>query len=153
MWYWILNIIIALCVFFDAKSRKMEHPVLWGIFTLLIMILVIPFYFAKRPLKEGEVREGGTAWNVIKSFAIFWTLLMFVAGVAGMGAAGKVVNNASSDAEQAGAAIGTAIGMSMILGLWFVVLVGALVIGLFLKKSSVVEKGPTGALSQIVQQP
>lgn len=153
MWYWILNIIIALWVFFDAKSRKMEQPVLWGIGTFFIMILVIPFYFAKRPLKENEVREGGTAWNVIKSFAIFWTLLMFVAGVAGMTAAGNVVNSASSGAEQAGAAIGTAIGMSMIMGLWFVVLVGALVIGLFLKKSSIVEKGPTGALAQISQQP
>jgi len=151
MWYWILNIVIALWVFFDARSRKMDQSVLWGIGTLLIMILVIPFYFAKRPLKDGEVREGGAAWNVIKSFALFWTLLMFVAGVSGMMAVGSVVNSAKSGAEQAGAAIGTAIGMGMIMGLWFVVLVGALVIGLFLKKSSIVEKGPTGALAQEAQ--
>jgi hypothetical protein len=35
----------------------------------------------------------------------------------------------------------------MIMGLWIVVLVGALAIGLFLKKSSIVENGPTGTLA------
>ena len=116
------------------------------------MIIVIPFYFAKRPLKAGEVREGGTAWNVTKSFAIFWTLFMFIAGVAGMISVSDIVNTASSGAEQAGAAIGTAMGMGMILGLWFIVIVGALVIGLFLKKSSIVEKGPTGSLALEARQ-
>lgn len=84
MWYWMLNILIALWVFFDARKRKMNKSLLWGIGTSLLMVVVIPFYFAKRPLKAGEVREGGTAWNVIKSFAIFWTIFMFVAGVVGM---------------------------------------------------------------------
>ena len=152
MWYWVLNIAISFWVFLDARKRKMDQPVLWAIGSCILMIVVIPFYFAKRPLKDGEMREGGTGWNVTKYFAIFWTLFMFVAGVAGMMAAGNVVNKASSDAEQVGAAIGTAMGFGMILGLWFVVIVGALVIGLFLKKSSLVEKGPTGALSAIASQ-
>lgn len=147
LWYFGLNLIIALWVFFDARSRKMEQPILWAVRTFVIMIIVMPFYLAKRPLKEGEVREGGTAWNVIKSFAIFWTVFMFVAGMAGMISAGHVVTNARSGAEQAGAAIGTALGLGMIIGLWVVVLVGALAIGLFLKKSSIVEKGPTAALA------
>ena len=131
MWYWVLNIAIALWVFFDARSRKMDKPVLWAIGTCLLMIVVIPFYFAKRSLKAGEVREGGTGWNVTKSFAIFWTLFMFIAGVTD----------------------GTAMGIGMIFGLWFVVIVGAFVIGLFLKKSSIVEKGPTGALALGTRQP
>jgi hypothetical protein len=146
MWYWVLNIAIALWVLFDARSRKMDQSVLWAIGTSLLMIFVIPFYFAKRPLKDGEVREGGTVWNVMKSFAIFWTLFMSVAGLAGMIAAGGIVTKASSGAEHTGAAMGMAIGMSMIMGLWFIVIVGALVIGLFVKKSSIVEKGPTGVL-------
>jgi len=111
------------------------------------MVVVIPFYFAKRPLKAGEVREGGTAWNVIKSFAIFWTIFMFVAGVVGMISASKVVEKANSGAEQVGATIGTAIGISVIFGVWFIVLIGTLVLGLFLKKSSIVENGPTGNLA------
>lgn len=153
MWYWILDIAIALWVFFDARSRKMDQSILWVIGTLLLMILVIPFYFAKRPLKDGEVREGGTAWNVIKTFAIFWTAFMFVAGVSGMMAVGDAVTETGSGAGQAGAAIGGAIGMGMIMGLWFIVIVGALVIGLFVKKSSIVEKGPTGALALAGRQP
>lgn len=143
----ILGIAIALWVFFDARSRKMDQAVLWAIGTSLLMILVIPFYFAKRPLKDGEVREGGTAWNVIKTFAIFWTAFMFVAGVSSMMAVGDAVTETGSGAEQAGAAIGGVIGMGMIMGLWFIVVVGALVVGLFVKKSSIVEKGPTGALA------
>ena len=147
MWYWVLNIAIALWVFFNARSRKMDQPILWAIGTSLLMIFVIPFYFAKRPLKDGEVREGGMAWNVIKSFVLFWTVFMFVAGMSGMIAASNFVAEANSDAEQAGAAIGTAIGLGMIMSLWFIVIVGSLVIGLFLKKSSIVEKGPTGPLA------
>lgn len=147
MWYWVLNIAISLWVFVDARNRKMEKSGLWAIGTFFLMIVVIPFYFAKRPLKDGEVREGGTGWNVLRSFAIFWTITMFVAGVSGMIAVSDVTTNYSSSAEQAGAAIGTAMGMGMIIGLWFVVIVGALAIGLFLKKSSIVEKGPTGPLA------
>jgi len=55
---------------------------------------------------------------------------------------------AGSEAEQAGAAIGATLGLGMIFGLWFIVLVGALVLGLFLKKSGIVEKGPTGPLAK-----
>jgi len=107
------------------------------------MILVIPFYLAKRPLKAGEVREGGTGWNVIKYFAVFWTILMFTAGMFGLIGAGEMVGNTASDAEAAGAAIGSVLGLGMIFTLWFIVLVGALVIGVFVKKQSVIEKGPS----------
>ena len=142
-----LWVAVALWVFLDAQSRYMRNPYLWAIGTSFLMIFVVPFFLAIRPLMDGEVREGGTAWNVIKYFVIFWTV-MFVAGVsAGLVAGYDVVNKASSSAGQAGAAIGTAIGMGMIIGLWFVVTFGALVIGLFIKKSSIVEKGPTGALA------
>jgi hypothetical protein len=149
MWYFVLNAAIALWVLFDARSRKVDlsQSFFWAIGTFLLMIFVIPFYFAKRPLKEGEVREGGTSWNIIKYFAIFWTLLMFVAGLSGMMAASDSFNNFDHSGYSAGAAIGTAIGLGMIITLWFVVMIGALVIGLFLKKSSIVEKGPTGALA------
>jgi hypothetical protein len=147
MWYWILNIAIGVWVLNDARNRKVENSIGWALGTCLLMIIFLPYYLAKRNLKAGEIREGGTAWNLIKSFAVFWTLLMAASGIAGMVSAGNAVNSASSGAEQTGAAIGTALGLGMIGGLWFVVLVGALVLGLFLKKSSQVEKGPTGALA------
>ena len=146
MWYFVLYAIFAVWVFTDAKKR-MNHQVWWPLTTFLLGPLVLPVYFAKRNLKEGEVREGGTGWNVLKNFALFWTITMVVAGIAGMVSVSDVVQQAGSEAEQAGAAIGATLGLGMIFGLWFIVLVAALVLGLFLKKYSIVEKGPTGPLA------
>lgn len=146
MWYFLLYAILAVYVLVDAGKRHNSRTG-WPVATLLLGPVVLPVYFAKRHLKKGEVREGGTGWNVLKNFALMWTLTMAVAGVAGMVGASDVVEQAGSDTEQAGAAIGVALGLGVIGFLWFVFVAAALVIGLFLKKSSVVEKGPTGPLA------
>ena len=109
---------------------------------------MLPVYFAKRNLKVGEVREGGTGWNVIKNFALFWTLTVAVGAIAGMVNAGQVADRATTQAQKAGAALGAILDISMIFVLWFVMLAAALILGLFLKKSSIVEHGPTGPLAQ-----
>jgi hypothetical protein len=94
----------------------------------------------------GETREGGTAWKVLKCFAVLWTVLMAVAAVAGLIRARVGAATLHGEAETAGAAIGTIPGSSFIAAVWFFPVLGALVLGLFLRKSSLVEKGPTGAL-------
>ncbi|WP_256760296.1 hypothetical protein [Cohnella sp. WQ 127256] len=147
MWYWILWVILAAWTFFDAKKRS-NNVIGWPIGTLLIGPIVLPVYFAKRYLKVNEVREGGTAWNVLKNFALYWTLTMLVVGVAGAIGAGGVISDAANDAEQAGAVIGAGIGLTMIFIMWLVVVIVALILGFFLKKSSIVEKGPTGKLAE-----
>lgn len=147
MWYFVLYAIFAVWVLIDAKKR-INHMVGWPLATFILGPLVLPVYLAKRNLKEGEVREGGTGWNVLKNFALFWTITMVVAGIAGMVGVSDVAQKTTSEAEQAGVAIGATIGLGMIFILWFIVLVAALVLGLFLKKSSIVEKGPTGSLAQ-----
>jgi hypothetical protein len=140
--------LFAVWVFFDAKKRG-NNMVGWSLATLVIGPVSLPVYFAKRYLKEGESREGGTAWNVLKTFALYWTILMIVVGISGMVGVSGVAQQATSSAEQAGVVIGATLGLGMIIGLWFFVLVAALVLGLFMKKSSVVEKGPTGPLAQV----
>lgn len=70
MWYFVLYLAFAVWVFADAKKR-MNHPMGWPAATLVLGPVVLPVYFAKRNLKAGEVREGGTGWNVIKNFALF----------------------------------------------------------------------------------
>lgn len=144
--YFLLYITIAIWLFLDAKKR-LYNGLLWAVSTAILGPLVVPFYLAKRPLKEGEVREGGVAWNVLKYFAIFWTVTIFFGFIAGIANVSEQAANVSSDAEKAGLGIGMALGGIMIFFLWFVVLVGALVFGFFLKKSSVVEHGPTGPLA------
>jgi hypothetical protein len=59
MWYFVLYAIFAVWVFIDAKKR-MNHMVGWPLATFILGPLVLPVYFAKRNLKESEVREGGT---------------------------------------------------------------------------------------------
>lgn len=52
---------------------------------------------------------------------VFWL-------VGGINSAGDVIQTASTDAERAGAAIGTGIGVMMIGGLW---VIGDIILGLF----------------------
>ncbi|ALS26863.1 hypothetical protein IJ21_14590 [Paenibacillus sp. 32O-W] len=146
MWYWILWGILAVWTFFDARKRK-NNAIGWTIGVFLIGPIALPIYFAKRNLKDKEIREGGTAWNVLKNFALFWTLTMAVIIVAGMMSAGEVIDDATNGAEQAGAIIGAGLGVTMLIVIWFIIMVIALILGFFLKKSSIVEKGPTGQLA------
>lgn len=59
---------------------------------------------------------------------ILWNILMIVWLVSGLGSSAEVYNSAASQAEQAGAAIGTGIGVMMILTLW---VIGDIILGLF----------------------
>lgn len=147
MWYLALYAIFALWVLIDGLSRKLSAvAVVWAAGTLLFGPLVLPIYLAKRPLKTGEVREGGTGWNVLKNFAILWTLVMVVAAFSAFMAMGQIAGTMRSDAERAGAGIGMVLGMGFIGAVWFFPVLGATVLGFLLKKNSIVENGPTGPL-------
>lgn len=152
MWYVLLNLIFAIWVFIDAQSRR-TPPGVWAISTFLFGPIVLPLYLAKRPLRAGEIREGGLWWNVLKNFAILWTLTMAVAAVWGIVAVGQQASTTQSDLEAAGTAIGAAIGLGLIGALWFFPFVGAMALGLLLRQPSVVEKGPTGPLAPSAPPP
>jgi hypothetical protein len=150
MWYLALATIwyaaFAIWVLVDSR-RRLNNPVGWTVGTLILGPVVLPVYFAKRHLKSRETREGGTAWNILRNFALFWTIAMAVAAIIGATAVSEQSATLHGDAEKAGFAIGTALGLGLIGALWFFPMVGAVVLGFLLKKSSVVEKGPTGPLS------
>jgi hypothetical protein len=145
MWYWILNLVIAFWIFSDAQKRKVELPGLWAAGCFVLMLLVVPFYLARRPLKTGEVREGGTVWSFCKSFSILWTVLMFVVGVGGKIATSNAMQKANLDPSGLGVMFVTGFGFILLIGLWFFVLASALAMG-FYNKNSITEVGPTGAL-------
>lgn len=123
----------------------MELPGLWAAACFVLMILVVPFYFARRLLKAGEVREGGTVWNFCKSFSILWTVLMFAVGVGGKIATSNAVQKANLDPSGSGMAFVTGFGFIMIVGVWFFVLAGVLAMG-FNSRNHIIETGPTGPL-------
>lgn len=149
MWYFIVFGLLALWVGFDANRRNLGavKAILWALGTLVLGVIVVPVYLAKRPLKANQVREGGFAWNVLKNFALTWTILMVAISISAIGAA-VGGTNATSDAEAAGAAIGVSIVVVILAVVWFFPMVGAIVLGFFLKNSAIVERGPTGPLGQ-----
>ena len=93
------------------------------------------------------MRDGGTARNILKNFAIVWTITMAILAIWGMVDVSEKFSTIHNEYEQAGAAIGSALGFGIIMALWFFPMVGAVVLGFILKKSSVIEKGPTGPLA------
>jgi len=139
VWYWVLNAVVALWVFLDAQKRHVELPGVWAAATFIVMALTLPFYLAKRPLIKGEVREGGPAWSFSKSFAVVWTALMLAAGINGKLAASAALAKAGVSAGHAGDAMLTGFGLAMIGGMWFIVLVAALGIGLYFRKPGSIE--------------
>jgi len=147
MVYLFVYVPLAIWMFIDAKRRRYDAGKWWAIGTTLFCPITAPFYFASRNLRKGESREGGTPWNVLKNFALFWTVTMAIATLSGMADLAGSGDTSQDEYEQAGAAIGTAIGLGLLFLIWFFPMLGALVLGMFLKKSSVVETGPTGALA------
>src|ERR1700730_14390231 len=121
MWYLALYGIFAVWVLIDGTNRKMGSSVaVWLLGTLFLGPIILPIYIAKRPLKKGEVREGGTAWNVLKNFAILWTILIAIVSFSAMMKVGEVTSSLDSDAARAGAGVGIMLGMGFMAAVWFV---------------------------------
>ena len=145
MWYWIIAIAVAVWVFVDARARR-ANALVWSLGTALLLVVVLPTYFGVRPLKKGERRDGGRAWNVLRNFALTWTVVMAIAAISGLMSVASTSTALSSDAERIGAGIGATLGLGLIGAFWFFPMVGAVVLGFILKKN-VVEEGPTGPLA------
>lgn len=66
--------------------------------------------------------------KIIKWVFILFNILMLISVINGFGITGDALNSSDAGAEQAGAAIGSAIGMTMLFSLWFF---GDVILGLF----------------------
>lgn len=145
--YFLINGILALWVIADARARRANFWG-WGFGTLLLSLLVLPAYFACRPLKSGEVRSGGRGWNYLKNLSVVWTLVMLVAALTGVVNTSRYIASLSS--HQGSATAGAMVGFGMLGAIWFFPVLGALILGLLIKQSSV-ETGPVA--SQAVNPP
>jgi hypothetical protein len=97
----------------------------WPLAVLIGGPIGLAAYFALRPLREQESRDGGLAWQLLAMFVACWTALLAIAAL---------WNLAIPFAAWDGLAIAWAGGA-----------VPALVVGLALKRRTV-EQGPTGML-------
>lgn len=66
--------------------------------------------------------------KIVKWIFILFNIFMIYCIFAGAGGSSDVINNAASDAERAGAAIGTGLGMMMLGTIW---VIGDIIIGMF----------------------
>ena len=142
MFSFIVFLGIAIWIFQDAKKRGADNGTKMAILTAIFGALAAPFYFAQRPLLEGETRDGGKWWNVSKWFAMFWTIAMGIALLSGLFAVGADMDPNMDDYEAAGTAIGVGLGIMLYAVLWFGGMITALVVGMLAKKDEK-ETGPT----------
>ncbi|WP_406871594.1 hypothetical protein WHT83_14840 [Aminobacter sp. P9b] len=75
-----------------------------------------------------EVRKRGFFGHLFKWLFIIFNLLMLVWLVSYWVTAGQLLNEAASDAEKAGGAIGATLGTGMLVFFW---VAGAVILGLF----------------------
>ncbi|MBT9554642.1 MAG: zinc ribbon domain-containing protein [Myxococcales bacterium] len=75
------------------------------------------------------IPKRGFFGKLIKWTFIAFNILMLIWMIGGVGAASKVASSAASEAERAGAALGTGIGAMMVMSLWFF---GDVILGIFL---------------------
>lgn len=147
MSYFLLYGVFALWVFLDSLSRRMgPSALMWVLGTAVLGPIVLPIYLAARPLKQGEVREGGRAWHILKNFAILWTIVMVIATIAGLASMAGTASGLTSGAAKVGAGLGMLVGMGVLAAVWFFPTMGAALLAFLLKKNTVVETGPTGPM-------
>lgn len=146
-----LAVSLGVWVFVDSITRKANF-LPWAIGTAILPPFVLPFYLAKRPLRAGEVREGGLAYNVLKNFVIVWTILMAAVTLLSAAAITGNTTGLRNEFEAAITAIGATLWLALLAAIWVFPFLGAVGIAFLLKKSSIVEKGPTGPLALHAEQ-
>ena len=123
VWYLIWIATAAGWVFIDVRARRANRY--WVAAAAIAGPIGLAAYLALRPLRAGESREGGYAWQLLSRGVVSWTALSVVA---------MLWNVAFPFAD-----------MAMIAAAWACIAVPALVVGLALKRNTT-EHGPTGVL-------
>ncbi len=145
--HFVVSTAFAIWVVVDSLKRK---KLAWAhaiISFFWMWWICLPFYFAGRPLKPGETREGGYAWNVCKFFMLLWTFLLAYCLLGGMvNVSNSLEGREMGAAESAGAAIGVGLGLGFFFCLYVGVAIPVIITGLLLKKN-VTETGASAQAS------
>ena len=120
-WYPLCIAAAAAWTLRDARQRM--APKWWPLAVLFGGPAGFAAYLAQRPLREGESREGGLAWQLLSMFVVSWTAMLAAAAIWNLAIAFMPWNRLAIA--------------------WAVPALAALVAGLALKRSTV-EHGPTG---------
>lgn len=122
-WYLLWTATTGGWVFTDARARRASR---YWVAALIAGPIGLAAYLALRPLRKGESREGGVAWQFLSMLVVAWTVLLALAAA---------WNFALPFVDMAAIAIA-----------WACIALPALVVGLALKRNTT-EHGPTGVLA------
>ena len=134
----LFNLVLAIWVFLDARSRHARKPLFASLLTLLWGPLGVAFWASERPLATTDARRGGAAWVMAQTFVMAISALVPAAFLLIAGA----IRDRSAVPGSLGATVGvlpaalmvTAAGWALVAGL-------AIVIGRLSRNPGVVERG------------
>jgi hypothetical protein len=72
----LFNLVLAIWVFHDARTRRARKPLFASLLTLLWGPLGVAFWVSDRPLATTDERHGGTAWVMARTFVLAITALV-----------------------------------------------------------------------------
>jgi hypothetical protein len=99
----LFNLVLAIWVFHDARTRRARKPLFASLLTLLWGPLGVAFWVSDRPLATTDERHGGTAWVMARTFVLTITALV--------PAAFLLITSVIRDRSVAPGSLGTRIGV------------------------------------------
>jgi hypothetical protein len=139
----LFNLVLAVWVFHDARTRRARKPLFASLLTLLWGPLGIAFWASDRPLAAAEQRRGGTAWTMARTFVMAVTALLPAAFVL----VTDVIRDRSAVPGSLGATLGSVAGsLSVVTGGWALLAGLALLLGAATRHPQIVERGTSAVL-------
>ncbi len=134
----LFNLVLAVWVLHDARTRHARKPLFASLLTLLWGPLGVAFWVSDRPLGTTDERRGGTAWVIARTFAWAITALVPAAFLLVTG----VIRDRSAVPGSLGATIGVVPASAIVTAGGWVLLTGlALTLGALARNAQRVERG------------
>lgn len=134
----LFNVLLALWVLHDARSRRARKPLFASFLTLLWGPLGLAFWISDRPLATTDERRGGTAWVMARTFVLSVSALV----PAGFLLVAGAIQDRSPVPGSLGATLGIVPASLLVTAAGWIVLAGlALVLGRLLRNAAIVERG------------
>lgn len=111
------NVVLALWVLSDARTRRARKPLFAAALALLWGPLGLAFWLSDRPLAAGERRGGGVGWTFARGFLLGWAAMLPAIAVLIHSAMADRVRVAGSVAERLGVLPATVLVTLMLWGI------------------------------------
>jgi hypothetical protein len=127
-------------ILWDGRRRGVNMLLGWVLFAALAGLLMVPFWWAFRPLRPNEVRKGGPTYVIMKNYAILWAIGGVVSMVFAFGWSLQEASTMITPAERAGGVLGGGM-VSLVAGCSGIVPAVLLYLVALFAKSDKVERG------------